>query len=136
FLDRSSSVGQAVEAEFLPPLAKQLEFDNVSLTEAGTGRKLLSGVSLTVQAGQRVAIVGPDDMEKHALVYLLPRFLDPNSGEIRLDKKNIRWVTLDSLRTQIAMVLQHNLVFSDTVANNIACGDPTYNLAKIIEAAK
>ena len=75
-------------------------------------------------------------MEKHALVYLLPRFLDPASGEIRIDHKNLRWVTLDSLRAQIAMVLQHNLVFNDTVANNIGCGDASYTIPQIIEAAK
>jgi ATP-binding cassette, subfamily B, bacterial len=136
FLDRSSSVGQAVEAEFLSPLSRQLEFDNVSLNEPGTGRKLLRGINLTVQAGMRVALVGPDDMQKHALVYLIPRFLDPASGEIRIDRKNLRWVTFDSLRAGIAVVLQHNLVFNDSVANNIGCGDPSYQLPKIIEAAK
>ncbi|MSQ95959.1 MAG: ATP-binding cassette domain-containing protein [Gemmataceae bacterium] len=75
-------------------------------------------------------------MEKHALVYLLPRFLDPSGGEVRFDGKNLRWVTLDSLRVQIAMVLQHNLVFNDTIANNIGCGDPAYNLQRIADAAK
>lgn len=136
FLKRQGSVGQAVEAEFLQPLAAQLEFDNVSLKEPGTGRKLLQNVTLTVRAGQRLAIVGPDDIEKYALVYLIPRFLDPASGEIRIDGKNLRWITLDSLRAQIAIVLQHNLVFNDTVANNIGCGDKSYTLPQIIEAAK
>ena len=136
FLDRPGGVGQVVDAEFLPALSQQLEFDNVSLKEPGTGRKLLEGVSLSIMAGQRVALVGPEDMEKHALVYLLPRFLDPNAGEIRFDGKNLRWVTLDSLRAQIAIVLQHNLVFNDTVANNIGCGDASFNLPQIIEAAK
>lgn len=136
FLGRAGGVGQVGDAEFLPAMSRQLEFDTVTLQEPGTGRKLLQGVSLTVQAGQRVALVGPDDMEKYALVYLLPRFLDPTSGEIRIDRKNLRWVTLDSLRAQIGMVMQHNLVFNDTVANNIGCGDPGYNLPQIIEAAK
>jgi ATP-binding cassette subfamily B protein len=136
FLDRPGEVGQLVGAEFLPPLHESLEFDNVSLREPGTGRRLLENVSLTVEAGQRVALVGPDDTEKHALVYLIPRFLDPSSGEIRVDQHNLRWVTLDSLRAQIAIVLQHNLVFNDTVANNIGCGDPSYELGKIFEAAK
>jgi ATP-binding cassette subfamily B protein len=136
FLDRPGEVGQVVGAEFLPPLHDKLEFANVSLKEPGSGRLLLEGVSLTVDAGQRIALVGPEDMEKHALVYLIPRFLDPTSGEIRIDKHNLRWVTLDSLRAQIAMVLQHNLVFNDSVANNIGCGDPGYELAKIVEAAK
>jgi ATP-binding cassette subfamily B protein len=136
FLDRSGGVGQVVEAEFLQPLSKQLEFDNVSLNEPGTGRKLLQGVTLTIQAGQRVALVGPDDMQKRALVYLISRFLDPTDGEIRIDRKNLRWVTFDSLRTHIAMVLQHNLVFNDTIANNIGCGDPSFTLQRIMEAAK
>jgi ATP-binding cassette subfamily B protein len=136
FLDRRGSVGQAVEAEFIPPLAKALEFDKVVLNEPGTGRKLLRGVSFAIRAGQKIAIVGPDEMEKHALVYLIPRFLDPAGGEVRIDRKNIRWVTLDSLRAPIAIVLQHNLVFNDSVAHNIGCGDPSYPLPKIMEAAK
>jgi ATP-binding cassette subfamily B protein len=136
FLDRPGEVGQVVGAEFLPPLSQELRFDNVSLQEPGTGRKLLSDVSFSIQAGQRVALVGPEDIEKHALVYLIPRFLDPNSGEITIDHHNVRWVTFDSLRAQIALVLQHNLLFNDTVANNIGCGDAGYDLPKIIEAAK
>ena len=136
FLDRKADVRQDLKAEFIPAMTRALEFDKVTLKEPGTGRKLLRGVTLEIKAGQRVAFVGTDEMEKHALVYLLPRFLDPTSGEIRIDGKNLRWVTLDSLRAQIAMVLQHNLVFNDTVANNIGCGDPTYPLPRIIEAAK
>jgi ATP-binding cassette subfamily B protein len=136
FLDRPGGVGQAIEAEFVPILTRAIELDKVSLREPGTGRKLLSDVSLTIDAGQKVAIVGPDEMEKHAIVYLLPRFLDPAQGEVRFDGKDLRWVTLDSLRAQIAVVLQHNLIFNDTVANNIGCGDPSYNLQRVIEAAK
>jgi ATP-binding cassette subfamily B protein len=136
FLDRPPEVGQVVGAEMLPPLSDRLEFEDVTLKEPGTSRVLLRGVSLKVPAGQRIAIVGPDELEKHALVYLVPRFLDPSSGEIRIDKHNLRWVTFDSLRKQIAVVLQHNLVFNDTVANNIGCGDKAFTLPQIIEAAK
>jgi ATP-binding cassette subfamily B protein len=136
FLDRRGEVGQVVGAEFLPPLSKRLEFDDVSLREPGTSHLLLDRISLTVPAGQHVALVGPDDLEKHALVYLIARFLDPSTGEIRIDDHNLRWVTLDSLRAQTAMVVQHNLIFNDTVANNIGCGDQSYTLPQIIEAAK
>jgi ABC-type multidrug transport system fused ATPase/permease subunit len=136
FLDRRGEVAQVVGAEFLQPLSKQLEFNEVSLREPGTGRMLLQGVSMTIPAYTRVALVGPDHAETHALVYMIPRFLDPTSGEIRIDGQNVRWVTLDSLRAQIAMVLQHNLVFNDTVANNIGCGDASYTIPQIIEAAK
>jgi ATP-binding cassette subfamily B protein len=136
FLERRGEVGQVVGAEFLPPLSKQIEFDNVSLREPGSGRMLLEHVTLTIPAGKRIGLIGADDLEKHALVYLIPRLLDPTSGEIRIDQHNLRWVTLDSLRAQIATVLMHNLVFHDTVANNIGCGDSVYTLGQIIEAAK
>src|SRR5260370_27553164 len=72
FLDRPGGVGQVVDAEFLPALSKQLEFDNVSLKEPGTGRKLLEGASLSIAAGQRVALARPRGIEKHALVFLIP----------------------------------------------------------------
>src|SRR5580692_7402120 len=97
---------------------------------------LLQDVSLSITAGQRIGLIGSDDLEKHALIYLIPRLLDPSTGEIRIDQHNLRWVTLDSLRAQIATVLQHNLVFHDTVANNIGCGDSAYTLPQIIEASK
>jgi ATP-binding cassette, subfamily B, bacterial len=136
FLDRPSEVAQVVGAEFVPPLQHQLELDDVSLKEPGTGRTILRHVNLTIQAGQRVALVGPNEIEKHALIYLIPRLLDPTSGQVRIDEHNLRWVTLDSLRAQIGVVIQKNLVFNDTVANNIGCGDPGYTLPQIIEAAK
>jgi ATP-binding cassette subfamily B protein len=136
FLDRPSEVGQAVGAEFLPALEKRLEFDNVSLREPGSGRMLLSNISLSIKAGQRIGLVGAEVLEKHAFAYLIPRLLDPTAGEIRIDEHNLRWVTLDSLRDKIALVMIHDLVFHDSVANNIGCGDPSYTLPRIIEAAK
>jgi ATP-binding cassette subfamily B protein len=136
FLDRRGEVGQVVGAEFLPPLSKNIEFDNVSLREPGSDRMLLEEVTLTIPSGQRIGLIGAENLEKHALAYLIPRLLDPTAGEIRVDQHNLRWVTLDSLRAQIATVLQHNLVFHDTVANNIGCGDTAYTLPQIIEAAK
>jgi ATP-binding cassette subfamily B protein len=136
FLDRSGGVGQAIEAEFVPALSTAIEVDKVTVQEPNSGRKLLRGITLRIEAGQRIALVGPDALEKQAFISLLPRFIDPTAGEVRLDGKNLRWVTLDSLRTQMALVLQDNLVFSDTVANNIGCGEAAYNLQRIIDAAK
>src|SRR5262249_8602442 len=108
----------------------------VSLREPGSTRLLLEEVTMSIKAGQRVGLVGSDDLEKYAVIYLIPRLLDPTTGEIRVDEHNLRWVTLDSLRNQIATVLQHNLTFHDTIANNIGCGDPAYTLPQIMEAAK
>jgi ATP-binding cassette subfamily B protein len=81
-------------------------------------------------------LVGSDETEKHALVYLLARFLDPTTGEIRIDERVLKWLTLDSIRSQIGVILQPNLIFNDTVINNIGCGDPSYSVPQIIEAAK
>src|SRR5437763_2637700 len=97
---------------------------------------LLSNISLSIKAGQRIGLVGADVLEKHAFAYLIPRLLDPSSGEIRVDQHNLRWVTLESLRAQVAIVMMQNLVFHDSVRNNIGCGDNSYTLPQIIEAAK
>ncbi|NBO91257.1 MAG: ABC transporter ATP-binding protein [Planctomycetia bacterium] len=136
FLERKGDVGQVVGAEFLQPMTEQLEFDSVNLREPGSGRMLLDEVTFTISKGQRIGLIGSDELEKHALVYLIPRLLDPSGGEIRIDTHNVRWVTLDSLRAQIGFVMLHNLVFHDTVRNNIGCGDPSFALPQIIEAAK
>ncbi len=136
FLDRRADAGQTIDAEFLPPLTKKLEFVDVSLRELGTGRMLLEKVSFVLPAGSKTAIVATDPDEGYALAYVLTRFLDPSAGEIRVDGKNTRWVTYESVRMQIAVVLEQALTFSDTVANNIGCGDPSFTLPQIIEAAK
>jgi ATP-binding cassette subfamily B protein len=136
FLDRRGEAAEAADAEYLPVLTNRLEFRHVSLKEPGTEHVLLDSISFAVPAGSRVAIVGSDHVQKRSLVYLIPRFLDPTNGEIRIEDKNIRWVTHESLRAQVCVVMQDDLMFTDTVANNIGCGDPQYNLPLIIEAAK
>ena len=136
FLDRKGDVATFPDADFLPGISKGLEFADVTVREPGTGRLLLNKVSFKVRAGQRIGIVGSDPDEQLALVSLIPRFLDPNEGEVKVDGRSVKWVTQDSLRSQIGLVLQNSLVFNDTVANNIGCGDPSYTLPQIIEAAK
>jgi ATP-binding cassette, subfamily B, bacterial len=136
FLDRPREVGQVVGAEFLPAVAKGVEFRAVGLRDPASGRVLLDDVTMRIAAGERVGLVGADPAETHAVIFLLARFLDPTGGEIRIDDKNLKWLTLDSIRAQIAVVLQPNLIFNDTVANNIGCGDPAYSVPQIIEAAK
>src|SRR4029079_1159038 len=136
FLERRGEAPEAADAEYLPALTSRVEFRAVTLREPGTGRNLLENVTFAVPAGSRIAIVGSDPIEKRSLVYLIPRFLDPTSGEIRIEDKNIKWVTHESLRTQVALVMQDDHTLSDTVANNIGCRDPQYSLPQVIEAAK
>ena len=135
YLDQRPELQQAVGAQFLAPLKQQIRFENVSL-EAADGRLLLSGVTLEIPAKSRTAILGLDEEEKHALVCLIPRLIDPKVGRVRMDGIDLRDVTLESLRAQIATVLQADLVFSDTVLANIGLGDASYGLGRVIEAAK
>jgi ABC-type multidrug transport system fused ATPase/permease subunit len=136
FLDRRGDSGQPIDAEFLQPMRKKLELVGVSLREAGTGRMVLEDVSLAIPAGTRAAVVFTDPSEAHALAHLITRFVDPTAGEVRIDGKNTRWVTNESIRAQVALVTEDALTFADTVANNIGCGDPGFTLPQVIEAAK
>ncbi len=136
FLDRRADVAQAVDAEFLQPLVKRLDLHDVSLREPGTGRMVLEKVTLSIPAGTTAALVADDRAESLAVAHLLTRFADPTGGEVRVDGKNTRWVTPESIRTQVALVLEHSLTFTDTVANNIGCGDAGFTLPRVIEAAK
>ena len=136
YLERKGEAAEAIDAEYLPPLRSRIEFRNVSLREPGSDRLLLENLSFAIPAGAKVAFVGPDRRALRSLAYLLPRFFDPTQGEIRIEDKNIRWVTHESLRLQVALVMQDEWIFTDTVVNNIGCGDPQYRLPQIIEAAK
>lgn len=136
FLDRRADAGQAIDAEFLQPMKKKLEVVELSVREPGSGRMILDNVSMAVPAGSRVAVVVSEAEEGRALMAVLGRFLEPSAGEIRIDNKNIRWVTLESLRTQVALVGQDQTVFTDTVSNNIGCGDPSFSAPQVINAAK
>ena len=92
--------------------------------EDGHGRSTLRGVSFTVRAGQMIAIVGRSGAGKTTLVNLLPRFYDVTTGAIQIDGRDIRDVTLASLRAQIGIVTQETVLFDDTIAGNIAYGTP------------
>lgn len=135
FLDQHTRLTQVADARFLSPMSRMIEFVNVRVQEPGQA-PVLDGINLTIRSGTRTAIVGLDDLAKRALVYLLPRFLDPAEGQVRIDGQDIRLVTLEGLRAQVALVLQSELVFSDTVAGNIGCGEPSYELPHIVDAAK
>ncbi len=135
FLDQQTRLVEIVGAQFLSPMSKSLEFDGIRAQDPGSP-PVLDGLNLTIRAGSRVAIVGMDEQAKRALVYMIPRFLDPTDGQVRIDGQDIRLATLESLRAQVAMVLQGELTFTDTVAGNIGCGDMSFGLPHIVEASK
>ena len=98
-------------------------FDCVGLQYPSATSPALNGVSLTIQPGQTVALVGPSGSGKTTLANLLPRFLDPTSGQVKLDGVPLKDWSLASLRSQVAYVSQDVVMFNDTVAQNIALGE-------------
>ncbi len=99
-----------------------VEFQDVTVRYPGAERPALDGVSLRVAAGETVALVGPSGSGKTTLANLLPRFIDVESGCVRLDGQDLRHWKLEALRRQIAMVSQDVVMFNDTLAANIALG--------------
>jgi ABC-type multidrug transport system fused ATPase/permease subunit len=123
-------------AVVLPPLKEKIEFRNVVFTYPGADKPMLKGINLFVPAGHNVAIVGPNGCGKTTLANLIPRFYDPDSGQILIDGKDIRDATLFSLRNQIGMVTQNMVTFNDTIAANIAYGKLDATREEVIAAAK
>ncbi len=136
-LDTHTEVTERPGAVPLPPFTGAIEFSDVSFGyEDGVGRSTLRGVSFSVRAGQMVAIVGRSGAGKTTLVNLLPRFYDVTTGAITIDGRDLRDVTLASLRAQIGMVTQETVLFDDTIAANIAYGTPGAPMAAIEAAAR
>ena len=120
----------------LPPLKEKIEFRDVIFTYPGGNRPALKRINLTVQAGHNIAIVGPNGSGKTTLANLIPRFYDPDSGQVLIDDEDIRDATLYSLRSQIGMVTQDIVTFNDTIAANIGYGKDNATRGEIIAAAK
>lgn len=135
YLNLIPEVGQAVGARFLQPLSRMLSFDNVSYTTPGH-RQLLDGLSLKIPAGRTVAVVASDPLESLAVAYLLPRFIEPQTGRILIDGEDIAWVTLESLRAEAAFVGGKDPFLTATVRENISGGREGNSLPEITEAAK
>ncbi len=118
-----------------PPGKGEVRLENVSFSY-GESKASLHDLSFVARAGQTVAIVGPTGSGKTTLVNLIPRFYDPTTGDIFLDGRNIKEMKLDSLRRQVGVIFQETFLFSATVAENIAYGNPNATRPEIEQAAR
>jgi ATP-binding cassette subfamily B protein len=119
----------------LPDVSGKVEYRHISFAYK-KGEPVINDISLLALPGEAIALVGASGAGKTTFVNLLPRFYDPEAGDILIDGVDIRDVTLDSLRRQIAIVPQETIMFSGTIAQNIAFGQDAFEMKAVEEAAK
>ncbi|MBK8135807.1 MAG: ABC transporter ATP-binding protein [Chloroflexi bacterium] len=134
-LDEQAEITDKPNAVILPKIDGKVEFDHVS-AEYKAGEPVLKDVTFSAEPGQMVAIVGPTGAGKTTIINLLPRFYDVSAGTVRIDGHDVRDTTLESLRSQIGIVLQDSFLFSDTVMENIRYGRVDATDEEVIAAAK
>jgi subfamily B ATP-binding cassette protein MsbA len=122
------------EAIELSSIKSGIEFKNVFFRYEKDW--VLKDINLKAKVGDIVALVGPSGAGKTTLINLIPRFYDVTKGQILIDGKDIRKITLRSLRANIGLVTQHTILFNDTIRYNISYGNPEKTEAEIIAAAK
>jgi ATP-binding cassette subfamily B multidrug efflux pump len=135
-LDAKSDIVDKPNAAILPAVKGDVKFDNVTFRYFGGGDPVLKNVTFEAKSGETIALLGATGSGKTSIINLLPRFYDPSEGSITIDGHDLRDITLDSLRSQIGIVLQETTLFSGTIRENIAFGKPEATLAEIQSAAK
>jgi subfamily B ATP-binding cassette protein MsbA len=134
-LDTPLDVTEKPDAVALPRLVGRLELDQVTFAY-GKNPPLLRDVSVAVEPGQTLALVGPSGSGKTTLINLIPRFYDVSEGAVRIDGYDVRDVALESLRSQIGMVMQETFLFNMTIRENISYGRADATQAEIEAAAR
>lgn len=134
YLDEIPEVGQAVGAKFLDPVSKSIIFESVGYKL--NGKPLLKDLDLRLPAGESAAVVSLDPTVCRAVGYLLPRFIEPQSGRILFDSEDTAWATLESLRAETVYVGGDDPFFTGTVLENLTCGDKRFSTAEATDAAK
>ncbi|MER2108453.1 MAG: ABC transporter ATP-binding protein [Solibacillus sp.] len=124
------------DAKNLPAVTGKLEFKNVIFEYEGNGKRILNDVNFAIQPGQTVAFVGMSGGGKSTIISLIPRFYDVTDGQVLIDGIDVRDVVIESIRQQVGIVLQDNILFSDSVRENILMGKPDATDEEVIAAAK
>ena len=135
-METESEIRDADNAAELTDVKGHVRYDHVSFHYSDDKTPVLSDISIDIPAGKSIALVGPSGSGKTTICSLLPRFYDVTGGSITVDGKDIRGLTLKSLRSQIGMVQQDVYLFDGTIKDNIAYGKPGASDEEIIKAAK
>ena len=135
-IDTKPEIEDAKDATPLTNVQGFVSYENVSFHYSDDDTPVLSDVSFQIEAGKSIALVGPSGSGKTTICSLLPRFYDVTEGRITIDGKDVRSLTLNSLRNQIGLVQQDVYLFCGTVRENIAYGKPDATMDEIIDAAK
>ena len=135
-LDAKSDVTDMPGAVALPQVNGRVKFDNVTFRYFGSDQAVLSQVSFEAEPGQTIALLGATGSGKTTIINLIPRFYDPSEGSVQIDGQDLRQITLESLRSQIGIVLQETTLFSGTIRDNIAFGKTDATLEQVIAAAE
>ena len=135
-METESEIRDADNAAELTDVKGHVRYDHVSFHYSDDESPVLSDISIDIPAGKSIALVGPSGSGKTTICSLLPRFYDVTGGSITVDGKDIRGLTLKSLRSQIGMVQQDVYLFDGTIKDNIAYGKPGASDEEIIKAAK
>ena len=133
-IDEKPEIEDVPNAMELGTFEEKIEIKDLSFSYPG--RPVLDRINLTIPKGKTVALVGPSGGGKSTLMDLLPRFIEPQQGEILIDGHNIQHVTMNSLRGIMGLVNQESILFNDTIYNNIAFGNPGASPQEVEEAAK
>ena len=135
-METEPEIEDAPDARPLENVKGRVCYEDVSFHYSDDDTPVLSHVSIEIPAGKSIALVGPSGSGKTTICSLLPRFYDVTGGKITIDGKDVRTLTLKSLRSQIGMVQQDVYLFAGTIRDNIAYGKPGASMGEIIEAAK
>ena len=138
FMDVTDEVQEKPNAPALLPFSRNISFQDVSFCyeSEGVQREVLRNIKMEVKAGEILALVGSSGAGKSTLVSLIPRFFDATTGSITIDGKDVRDVSLASIRSQIGVVTQETVLFNESLRNNIAYGQPSVSQTAIEAAAR
>jgi len=133
-IDEKPAIVDAPDAKPIKDFEQSIQFKNVNF--AYGDKTVLSNINFTIPKGKTIALVGPSGGGKSTLIDLIPRFIEPKSGEVLIDGKNVQSLTTNSVRSLLGIVNQESILFNDTIFGNIAFGKTDATMEQVIAAAK